>query len=132
MPPTPSHTTVEGVWSDGHAQLWRVALSDGETLTTQFMVAATGFPFQRRVPFIPGNGRRTAVIGTGFTGAQVIPELAKEVSALSGYQHTRMGMLPKSDSVFLLAVQADPGRSQLQATDDIDLLLGFHQTAYAS
>ena len=113
--------------------MWRVALSDGETLTTQFMVAATGFLSQPRVPVIPGNGRRTAVIGTGFTGAQVIPELAKEVSALSGYQHTRMGMLPKSDSVFLLAVQAEPGlRSQLQAADDIDLLLGSHQTAYAS
>ena len=80
-------------------------MSDGETLTTQFMVAATGFLSQRRVPVIPGNGRRTAVIGTGFTGAQVIPELAKEVSALSGYQHTRIGMLPESNSVFLLAVQ---------------------------
>ena len=100
------------------------ALSDGETLTTQFMVAATGFLSQPRVPVIPGNGRRTAVIGTGLTGAQVIPELAKEVSALSGYQHAA------SASV---AVQAEPGlRPQRQAADDIDLLLGFHQTAYAS
>ena len=89
------------------------------------MVAATGFLFQPRTPDIPGietfsgrnihtaawdddyapGGRRTAVIGTGSTGWQVIPELAKEVSELTVYQRTPIWVLPKSNIVFPPAVQ---------------------------
>jgi cation diffusion facilitator CzcD-associated flavoprotein CzcO len=102
-----------------------VALAGGETLSTQFMVAATGFLSQPRTPDIPSietfsgcsihtaawdddyapNERRTAVIGTGSTVVQVIPELAKEVSELTVYRRTPIWVLPKSDIVFPPAVQ---------------------------
>src|ERR1700754_826564 len=96
------NTVVEGARWDDNAQLWRVALAGGESLETRFLIAATGFLCQPRTPDIPGidtfggrvlhaarwddtftfHGRRTAVIGTGSTGVQLIPELAKEAAEL--------------------------------------------------
>jgi cation diffusion facilitator CzcD-associated flavoprotein CzcO len=119
------NTTVDGARWDDDARLWRVALAGGETLSTQFLIAATGFLSQPRTPDIPGidtfrgriihtaawddsyslTGRRAAIIGTGSTGIQVIPELAKEVSELTVYQRTPILVLPKSDVVFPAAVQ---------------------------
>jgi cation diffusion facilitator CzcD-associated flavoprotein CzcO len=119
------NTTVDGARWDDDARFWRVALAGGETLNTQFLIAATGFLSQPRTPDIPGidtfrgriihtaawddsyslTGRRAAIIGTGSTGIQVIPELAKEVSELTVYQRTPILVLPKSDVVFPAAVQ---------------------------
>ena len=119
------NTTVEGARWDDDAQVWRVALAGGETLSAQFLIAATGFLCQPKIPDIPGidtfsgrivhtaewddsfslTGRRAAVIGTGSTGVQVIPELAKEVAELTVYQRTPIWVLPKFDVVFSPAVQ---------------------------
>jgi len=119
------NTSVEGARWDDEARVWQVALAGGETLSTQFLVAATGFLCQPRTPDIPGidtfagrtihtaawddsyelAGRRAAVIGTGSTGIQVIPELANEVSELTVYQRTPIWVLPKIDVVFPPAVQ---------------------------
>ena len=87
------NTTVEGARWDDDAKLWRVALAGGETLSAQFVIAATGFLCQPKTPDIEGidtfagriihtakwddsyslAGRRAAVIGTGSTGVQVVP-----------------------------------------------------------
>lgn len=119
------NTTVEGVRWDDDARAWQVALAGGETLSTQFLIAATGFLCQPRTPDIPGidtfaghiihtaawddshamAGRRAAVIGTGSTGIQVIPELAKEVSELTVYQRTPILVMPKTDVVFPPVIQ---------------------------
>jgi cation diffusion facilitator CzcD-associated flavoprotein CzcO len=47
-------TTVEGARWDEEAQVWRVALADGETLTARFLITATGYLSQPRTPDIPG------------------------------------------------------------------------------
>jgi cation diffusion facilitator CzcD-associated flavoprotein CzcO len=119
------NTTVDGARWDDDAQVWRVALVGGETLSAQFLIVATGFLCQPSIPDIPGidtftgriihtaawddsyslNGRRAGVIGTGSTGIQVIPELAKEVSELTVYQRTPIIVLPKTDIVFPRAIQ---------------------------
>ncbi|MDT5308673.1 MAG: hypothetical protein QOE48_4358 [Mycobacterium sp.] len=119
------NTTVEGAQWDDEAQVWRVALAGGETLDAQFLVAATGFLSQPRLPDIPGidtfagriihtadwddsysvQGRRAAVIGTGSTGVQVIPELAKKASELTVYQRTPIWVMPKPDVALSPAVQ---------------------------
>ncbi|MGH3967770.1 MAG: flavin-containing monooxygenase, partial [Mycobacterium sp.] len=111
---------VECARWDDDAQLWRVALTGGETLSAQFLIAATGFLCQPKTPDIPGietfggrvihtaawddshsfTGRRAAVIGTGSTGVQVIPELAKEAAELTVYQRTPIWVLPKFDIPF--------------------------------
>ena len=119
------NTIVEGARWDEDAQVWEVTLTSGETLSTRFLISATGLLSQPRLPDIPGidtftgrivhtarwddsssfNGHRTAIIGTGSTAVQVIPELAKEVSELTVYQRTPIWVLPKPDLGFSPAVQ---------------------------
>ena len=46
------NTIVEGARWDDDAQVWRVALAGGETLSAQFLIAATGFLCQPKTPDI--------------------------------------------------------------------------------
>ncbi|WP_123029270.1 flavin-containing monooxygenase [Mycolicibacterium stellerae] len=118
-------TTVEGARWDEDAQVWRVALAGGETLSARFLVTATGYLSQPKIPDIPGvenfggkmihtanwdhdhrlDGSRVAVIGTGVTAVQLIPELAKKVSELTVYQRTAIWVVPKVDFPIPRAVQ---------------------------
>jgi cation diffusion facilitator CzcD-associated flavoprotein CzcO len=119
------NVNVEGARWDEDAQVWHVALAGGDTLSTQFLIAATGLLSQPRTPDIPGidtfagrimhtaawdenyslEGRRVGIIGTGSTGVQIIPELAKKVSELTVYQRTPIWVVPKIDFGFSPAVQ---------------------------
>ncbi|WP_142278108.1 flavin-containing monooxygenase, partial [Mycobacterium avium] len=119
------NTTVEGAQWDEDAEVWRVALAGGESLTTRFLITATGFLSQPHTPDIPGigsfggkvvhttawdhdyryQGRRIAVIGTGASAVQVVPELAKEAGELTVYQRTATHVLPKVDFEFDPAVR---------------------------
>lgn len=114
------NTSVEGARWDEDAQLWRVALADGDTLTTRYLITATGFLSQPKVPEIAGietfegkvihtteweddfdaTGRRIAVIGTGATAVQLIPQLAKRAADLTVYQRTPIWVVPKIDVKF--------------------------------
>lgn len=109
------NTTVEGARWDEEAQCWRVALSDGETLSAQYLITATGFLSQPHTPEIAGihdfegrvihttawddsfdpTGKRIGLIGTGATAVQLIPELAKKAGALTVYQRTAIWVVPK-------------------------------------
>ena len=112
------NTTVEGARWDEEAKVWRVALAGGDTLTTRYLITATGFlsqPQHSRHPWhrttsrarsstpLPGTtattraNRRIAVIGTGATAVQVIPELAKTAAELTVYQRTPIHVVPKFD-----------------------------------
>lgn len=111
------NSTVEGATWDEDASVWHVTLADGETLTTRFLVCATGFLSQPATPDIPGledfeghivhtarwddeydfTGKRAAMIGTGSTAVQVIPELAPVIDDLTVYQRTPMWVMPKLD-----------------------------------
>lgn len=114
------NTTVEGAHWDEEQNLWRVALAGGDTLTTRFLITATGFLSQPKLPDIPGiddfegkivhtadwdddyvmDGRRVAVIGTGATAVQLIPQLVKKVADLTVYQRTPIWVVPKIDLRF--------------------------------
>src|ERR1700712_1801916 len=48
------NTCVEGAQWDDDAHTWRVAIAGGQTLSAQFLIAATGFLCQPRMPDIPG------------------------------------------------------------------------------
>ena len=111
------NTTVEGARWDEDERLWQVALADGESLTTRFLITATGFLSQPKTPEIPGigsfagkviytqkwdhgcdlGGRRIGIIGTGATAVQLIPELAARAGELTVYQRTPAHVLPKLD-----------------------------------
>jgi cation diffusion facilitator CzcD-associated flavoprotein CzcO len=114
------NTTVESARWDEEASLWRVALAGGETLTATFLITATGFLSQPKLPEIAGidsyegtvvhttdwddaydpAGRRIAVIGTGATAVQLIPQLAKTAADLTVYQRTPIWVAPKIDLSF--------------------------------
>lgn len=114
------NTVVEGARWDDDAKLWQVALADGETLTARYLITATGFLSQPKTPEIPGidsfagkvihtaewddsfdaRGRRIAIIGTGATAVQLIPELAKSAAELTVYQRTPIWVVPKIDMRF--------------------------------
>src|SRR3954467_13835857 len=114
------NAVVEGARWDEEASVWQVTLADGEVLSARFLITATGFLSQPKTPDIPGvtdfagkvihttawddeyrlEGRRVAVIGTGATAVQLIPELAKRVADLTVYQRTPIWVVPKIDIRF--------------------------------
>ena len=108
---------VESARWDEDSQSWYIALAGGETLTSRFLITATGFLSQPHVPDIPGiteftgrtihttawdddydfDGRRVGLIGTGATAVQLVPELAKRVADMTVYQRTPIYVVPKLD-----------------------------------
>jgi cation diffusion facilitator CzcD-associated flavoprotein CzcO len=114
------NTTVEGARWDEEAKAWQVALAGGQTLTSRYLITATGFLSQPHTPDIPGitgfdgkvihttawdddydlTGKRIAIIGTGATAVQLIPELARKAADLTVYQRTAIWVVPKLDFRF--------------------------------
>jgi len=106
------------VW-DEDAKRWEVESEDGRRARTRFVIAATGLLSANYVPDIPGvesfagesfhtsrwphekvdfSGRRVGVIGTGSTGVQVIPEVARECAHLTVFQRTPNYCVPLRNS----------------------------------
>jgi cyclohexanone monooxygenase len=94
---------------DDRVNLWTVATADGRRFAARFLVMATGPLSNATLPRITGledfdgtvlqtsawpaqgvdlAGRRVAVIGTGSTGIQLIPEVAARTSKLYVLQRT--------------------------------------------
>ena len=105
-------TTVQEARYDEAAKLWRLLIKrpDGaeETLTANAVVSAVGQLNQPRLPDIKGrdsfqgeafhsaqwrgdvdlSGKRVAMIGTGASAFQIVPEIAPVTSALVVFQRT--------------------------------------------
>ncbi|WP_369137407.1 flavin-containing monooxygenase [Modestobacter versicolor] len=110
------HTTVQSAVFDEAAQRWSVETSDGERISAQFLIAAVGTLSAPNKPDIPGlddfagevfhtgnwpqeervelAGKRVGVIGTGSSGVQVIPHIAREAEHLTVFQRTPQFALP--------------------------------------
>lgn len=94
---------------------WRVRTSTGPDLDAQYVVMATGVLSAPKDPNLPGleqfqgrvlrsaswphegvdfTGRRVAVVGTGSTGIQLVPEIAKQAEQLLVLQRTPSFSLP--------------------------------------
>ena len=117
---------VDGARWDDEERHWIVNLHDGETLTARYLLTATGFLSQPKMPDIPGietfdgtvvhttkwdddldlEGRQAAVIGTGATAVQLIPEIAPKLSELTVFQRTAIWVTPKSDGPVPKRVQS--------------------------
>lgn len=99
------------------APAWQVDLDSGETLTTRFLLNASGALTIPNLPDVDGvdtfagvtmhtarwdhsqdlTGKRVAVIGTGASAVQVIPEIAPAVRTLTVFQRTPIWCFPKFD-----------------------------------
>ncbi|GAA4691563.1 NAD(P)/FAD-dependent oxidoreductase [Pseudonocardia yuanmonensis] len=106
---------VTGAEWDGSA--WDVRTDDGGTLRARYVLFGTGALHDPAVPEIEGldrfrgtafhsaqwdhghdlTGRRVAVIGTGASAIQFVPEIASQVGHLTLFQRTAPWVLPKPD-----------------------------------
>ncbi|WP_102144452.1 flavin-containing monooxygenase [Mycobacterium hubeiense] len=104
---------------------WILTLSDGTTVTARFVITALGAFVEPRVPDIPGledfsgrviqtqawdddadlTGKRVAVIGTGATAVQVVPQLARTAAQLDVYQRRAIWVFAKPDFAIPRPVQ---------------------------
>ncbi|ALE72366.1 cyclohexanone monooxygenase [Pseudonocardia sp. EC080610-09] len=119
-------TTVTGARADADGRGWTVSVQEGTDLHCRFLVTAVGCLSAANVPDLPGletfagrwfhtgrwphegvdvTGRRVGVVGTGSTGIQAIPVLAREAAHLTVLQRTpnysvpaRNGPLSKAES----------------------------------
>ncbi|MCP2315937.1 putative flavoprotein CzcO associated with the cation diffusion facilitator CzcD [Nocardia amikacinitolerans] len=118
-------TVVDGARWDEENQQWVVSIAGGETVTGRYLLTATGFLSQPYTPPFPGiesfagkiihttaweddfdlTGRRAAIIGTGATAVQLVPEVAKKAAALTVFQRTPIWVVPKVDAPIPPSVQ---------------------------
>ena len=110
-------TRVLAAAFDDDSALWRVELDSGETVTARFLINASGALTIPKPPDIDGvesfagvtmhtarwdhsqdlAGKRVAIIGTGASAVQVIPEIAPMVENLTVFQRTPIWCFPKFD-----------------------------------
>jgi cation diffusion facilitator CzcD-associated flavoprotein CzcO len=104
------------VWDDA-THVYRLSLSTGEELRCHVLICATGFLNVPNVPTWPGletfrgpcfhtarwehdhdlTGRTVAIVGTGSTASQIVPELAPRVRKLILFQREPGWVIPKGD-----------------------------------
>ncbi len=98
---------VQAMVFDDDTDTWTLRLQDGKTLTTRFVITALGIlsiptkprfegmetfkgpsfhPFEWPHEPLDLTGKRVAVIGTGATAVQLIPEVAKIAGSLTVFQ----------------------------------------------
>ncbi len=119
------NSAVEGARWDEDDQVWVVDVAGGESVRGGYLITATGFLSQPRLPDIEGvgdfagevihtakwdddadlDGKRVAIIGTGATAVQLIPKLAKRAGHLTVFQRTPIWVTPKMDFKMPRAVQ---------------------------
>ena len=108
-------TRVASAVYDEAAAVWTVQLGNGEPVRARFCIMASGNLSTPRVPDIPGletfkgdwhhssrwpdggvvfEGRRVAVIGTGSTGIQIIPMIARSARQLLVFQRSPNFIVP--------------------------------------
>jgi cation diffusion facilitator CzcD-associated flavoprotein CzcO len=113
------HTNLEEARWDESDQLWRIRTSTGQ-LTADVLVSAAGALSDAKLPDIDGidsfqgeifhssqwrhdydlTGKRVAVIGTGASAIQIVPEIAEQVAHLDVYQRTAPYVMPRNDRAY--------------------------------
>jgi cation diffusion facilitator CzcD-associated flavoprotein CzcO len=110
------HTKVDRTVFDERDNVWHVHTDRG-LIVARFLIGAVGPLDQPKNPDIKGindfrgelvhtarwddavaiDGKRVAVIGTGATALQLVPNLAKRAAHLEVYQRTPIWVVPKFD-----------------------------------
>ena len=108
-------TRVVAATFDDVASTWTIETHAGDRFTARYCIMATGCLSASRLPDIPGidrfrgntyrtgewpheavdfTGQRVGVIGTGSSGIQVIPEIARQAEQLLVFQRTPSFSVP--------------------------------------
>ncbi len=115
-------TVVDATWDDdGQQWLSRIVGPDGErTIASTTLVVGAGALSEPKLPAIEGidtfqgqifhsarwnhdadlTGRRVAVIGTGASAIQIVPELQQVADHLDVYQRTAPWVIPRNDRTY--------------------------------
>src|SRR5882757_8350023 len=109
------NTRVKSAVYDEAANRWTVSTEQGESFTCTYFVSASGLLTIAQDPPFPGlstfqgdwyqtsswpkkpvdfTGKRVAVVGTGATGVQVIPEVAHTAENVTVFQRTPNYVMP--------------------------------------
>jgi cyclohexanone monooxygenase len=111
------NTTIASMTWDAGAARWQVLATDGQAWTCDALVLAVGGLSTPSYPSIAGLetfagktfhsqqwdhsydlvGKRIAVIGTGASAIQFVPQIQPQVAQLDVYQRTPPWILPKPD-----------------------------------
>ena len=106
---------VETAQWDADAGCWRITTSRG-TLRARALLSAAGPLVEPSIPDVPGiaefpgavfhsarwdhdydlHGKRVAVIGTGASAIQFVPEIAPQVASLAVFQRTAPWIVPRT------------------------------------
>ncbi|HEY2877115.1 NAD(P)/FAD-dependent oxidoreductase, partial [Nocardioides sp.] len=110
------HTELERAAWDDDAQVWRCRTTSGEVVA-RTLITGTGSLSAPRLPDIEGIdsfagalfhsacwdhsvdliGKRVAVIGTGASAIQIVPEVRQVAAHLDVYQRTAPWVIPRND-----------------------------------
>ena len=108
-------TVLDIAWDEGD-RIWRVSTDHGD-VSADVVITASGGLSEPRLPEIEGiesfegelfhsarwnhdydlTGKRVAVIGTGASAIQIVPEITKQVEHLDLYQRTPPWVMPRRD-----------------------------------
>jgi cation diffusion facilitator CzcD-associated flavoprotein CzcO len=128
----PNSKVTACAWDDAQRR-WTVSVEDGRTHDADAIVLATGQLHQPAYPRLQGagtfegrvfhsaqwdhdydlRGKRVAVIGTGASAVQFVPEIAREAQRLVVFQRTGNWFLPRKNrpypALYRAAVRLIPG-----------------------
>jgi cation diffusion facilitator CzcD-associated flavoprotein CzcO len=128
--------TVTEVVFDEPSCRWTIRTESGERYTARFVIDASGVLADPHLPSIEGmetfagkafhagrwdhsfpyEGKRVGVIGSGCSGAQIVPAIAGRVSRLTLFMGKAQWILPRSDRTYGAlerSVRTWPGIRQL-------------------
>jgi cation diffusion facilitator CzcD-associated flavoprotein CzcO len=126
------NTRVTGAAFDAHTHLWTVHTDQGEEVSAQYLITAVGCLSDTNMPQFKGleqfkgqwyhtsrfphtgvdfTAKRVAIVGTGATAVQAIPEIAQQAKQLTVFQRTANYCVParngKVDPDLVKARKAD-------------------------
>ncbi|MGH3483285.1 MAG: flavin-containing monooxygenase, partial [Nocardioidaceae bacterium] len=102
---------------DPDESVWHATAANGDTYTARVLVSGIGALHIPNIPDLPGReeftgpafhtaqwdhsvdlaGKRVAMIGTGASAIQVVPQIAPEVGELRVFQRTAPWVMPRPD-----------------------------------
>nr|BFD43238.1 hypothetical protein FFPRI1PSEUD_47370 [Pseudomonas sp. FFPRI_1] len=105
---------------DEASSCWRVTCTDGQVFVARLLISATGQLSRPALPNLPGmesfrghvfhsatwdhqhslTQQRVAVIGTGASAIQFVPQIADQVATLKVFQRSPAYIMPKADRAY--------------------------------
>jgi cation diffusion facilitator CzcD-associated flavoprotein CzcO len=146
------NTEITSAELDDDALTWTLTTADGERVEADALVLACGQLSRPRMPDLPGvgdfagpsfhsarwdhsvdlAGKRVAVVGTGASAVQFVPEIAEEAARVDVYQRTPPWILPRRNRQYApwaqAAIRRIPGMQKLRRAG----MLAFMESGIAS